>query len=434
MVLYNVVVLNEQGFPNRTEAAKVLAEVVGLSSGRAPEAWLRGNFQKYPVRVENFLRIVQNYRGKKLLETNRDIIDLAMKLYGADYGRVTSLIEIWPEDVDIREAEFRKKLNDLIAIKNADSVAIEAVAAYFGSNWKAMSIAVNIVEENITDWQSLEEKLERHPLIEKSKEVDSILSRMVDIAWDYFSPDQKLVFTKFGALPQLAYYDFAVFRALWQIPDDLIFNHLELFQNLNFVTKTVMQMWEIDKDILNIAKQYFQQLPQYEQKRIELWKKRRIRDGDILNNLRSNLAITKDDLNTLTDFGKLTQRREELGISKVVGSSWSQRFLKSFLPPGYYDSDWFTLQLFTSVMSPVEFLTAYYLHSLWIVALFDAIVLSQIVTVLFFFPVWRLAAFVFLFIWLLRIVMRIYKIEANWVKIWGDVMPKISMQKGEGGE
>ena len=175
-------------------------------------------------------------------------------------------------------------------------------------------------------------------------------------------------------------------------------------------------------------------MPQYEQKRIELWKKRRIRDGDILNNLRSNLAITKDDLNTLTDFGKLTQRREELGISKVVGSSWSQRFLKSFLPPGYYDSDWFTLQLFTSVMSPVEFLTAYYLHSLWIVALFDAIVLSQIVTVLFFFPVWRLAAFVFLFIWLLRIVMRIYKIEANWVKIWGDVMPKISMQKGEGGE
>lgn len=436
VTLYGIVALNEDSLLNRAEVAQVLEDTVELSSDRTPRAWLTGNFQEYSLRHEHFLRIIKKYRGGIWLETNQNIIDLAINLYGADYQRAISLIEIWPEDIDTKELDFRQKLNGLIARKNADSAAIESVAAYFGSNWKAMSVAVNMVESELIDWRSLEEELKQYAFSEQGKDVNLILYAIVDIALSYLSPAEKFTFTKIGSLPQLAYYDFAIFKALWELPDGQVLECLMRFQSLGLITKTDEQMWEIDKDMLHVTAQDFLKLPEREQSQAHGWAKRRLQTDSFHKILRKRVVVEFSDFPKITDLKETKRQRKVLGVNNFIGMGLRKRALKNLSTLGYYDSDWEALQLFTALMRPIDYLTAYYLHSQWTVYLIFAGMIAMSLTVmllLWSFPAWRLFG-VFLFSASIFItILKMYKIEEQWVRLWKIIVPKIVAQKDEEG-
>jgi hypothetical protein len=96
MSIYSMVVWDAVKIPSKMQAAQILADKLDISKA-IPLAWFRGAFKNHPVSAENFARIVIGYRGKRGLETNQDIINLAINLYGREYQRPLSLIEIWPE-------------------------------------------------------------------------------------------------------------------------------------------------------------------------------------------------------------------------------------------------------------------------------------------------------------------------------------------------
>jgi hypothetical protein len=86
--LYDVVALNtiteSEYTSSRLEAAQELADLLQIDR-RAPKAWLRGDFKKHPLSLENFWKFVRAYRGKPGLETSKEITALAINLYGMEY-------------------------------------------------------------------------------------------------------------------------------------------------------------------------------------------------------------------------------------------------------------------------------------------------------------------------------------------------------------
>ncbi len=96
ITLYSVVALNTKpelkNTINRTKAAQALAALLQIDRS-TPMSWLRGDFKKHPVSRENFLRFVRAYRNKPGLESPKEIIMLAINLYGLDYKKTIELLD-----------------------------------------------------------------------------------------------------------------------------------------------------------------------------------------------------------------------------------------------------------------------------------------------------------------------------------------------------
>ncbi len=106
ITLYYVVALNaDLKFKNtitRNEAAQVLADNLQINH-RAPESWMRGNFEKHPISRENFLRFVRIYRTKAGLESPKEIRALAIDLYGEEYKRAIELLDLADRESDLSQ-------------------------------------------------------------------------------------------------------------------------------------------------------------------------------------------------------------------------------------------------------------------------------------------------------------------------------------------
>jgi hypothetical protein len=96
ITLYSIVALNAKtelkNTINRMEAAQSLADLLQIDRS-APMSWLRGDFKKHPISRENFLRFVRAYRRKPGLESPKEIIKLAINLYGLDYKKTIELLD-----------------------------------------------------------------------------------------------------------------------------------------------------------------------------------------------------------------------------------------------------------------------------------------------------------------------------------------------------
>lgn len=127
VMLFSVVALNthsKSGYTiNRKEAAQVLATLLQIDRS-APLSWLRGDFRKHPLSHVNFMKIVQAYRTKPGLESDGEVMDLAMHLYGFEQHKALDLINLpylngghRPEKNEMVRAIF-----DLIASSSAEKV------------------------------------------------------------------------------------------------------------------------------------------------------------------------------------------------------------------------------------------------------------------------------------------------------------------------
>ena len=96
IMLYCSVALNAKSKSGRTlnklNAAQALSDLLQIDR-RAPISWLRGDFSKHPFSRENFLKFVRAYQNKPGLESNREIADLAVNLYGSEYQKALDLLD-----------------------------------------------------------------------------------------------------------------------------------------------------------------------------------------------------------------------------------------------------------------------------------------------------------------------------------------------------
>jgi len=112
---------------NKIKAAQELSDLLQIDR-RAPLSWLRGDFSKHPFSRENFLKFVRAYRNKSGLESDREITDLAMNLYGSDYQKALELLdpmewEIVPEYKNCYERkDLARAIFDLIDSSSPEEV------------------------------------------------------------------------------------------------------------------------------------------------------------------------------------------------------------------------------------------------------------------------------------------------------------------------
>ncbi len=129
ITLYSVVALNTKpelkNTINRTEAAQALAALLQIDRS-APMSWLRGDFKKHPISRENFLRVVRAYRNKPGLESPKEIIMLAINLYGLDYKKTIELLDPADRTSNLTQNVPLLLLHDSTSLVNAICNLIES--------------------------------------------------------------------------------------------------------------------------------------------------------------------------------------------------------------------------------------------------------------------------------------------------------------------
>lgn len=144
--IYSLVALNSgkklEPTLNRRQAAAVLANLLQIHHG-TPLFWFRGNFKAHPISHENFLKFVRIYRTKPGLESPKEILALAIDLYGRGYKKAIELLD--PADresdpvqnVSVRlhgTSDVTMTINNLLEFDSPESIQI-AFATLSAYQW-----------------------------------------------------------------------------------------------------------------------------------------------------------------------------------------------------------------------------------------------------------------------------------------------------------
>lgn len=337
LTLYHVVALNAEmklGHTiNKIGAAQVLADLLQIDR-RAPMSWLRGGFIKHPLSRENFLKFIRAYRTKPGLENAKKITALAINIYGSDYKRAIELLD--PAD---RESNLAQSV---MATLPGESEVVTAICNLLESSPEAIEIALGTMTTYQWTANIMLEKLQ-----EASDETKIGADKIISVIVSQFSDDLHEAFSKLGGLPELALYNLDCFETLWEKTDKELTDTMALFEKLNLIWAINENEWKIKVQVLDIAKQYLEVLPENIQLRAHHWWRRFLDKPKYLEAFRSHLISKHTELDQLAGSAHAKKQQNE------KHEPFLKRMSKWFFVR--VDADWECMQSFSQYMSYENF-------------------------------------------------------------------------------
>ncbi len=340
LTLYLVVALNTENKLGRTinkiGAAQVLADLLQIDR-RAPMSWLRGDFIKHPLSRENFLKFIRAYRTKPGLENAKEIATLAINLYGSDYKRAIELLD--PVDWESNLAK------DVLVTLPGESEVVTAICNLLESSPEAIEIALGTMTTYQWTASVLLEKLQDVP-----DETEIGTDKIIRVIVSQFSDDLDEAFCKLGGLPELALYNLDCFETLWEKTDKELGDTMALFEKLNLIWAIKENEWKIKPQVLGIAKQYLEALPESIQLRAHHWWRRFLNKPKYLEAFRSHLFSRHTEIDQLAESARVKKQQDE------KHESFLKRLSMWFFVR--VDTDWECMQSLSQYMTYDNFVFA----------------------------------------------------------------------------
>jgi hypothetical protein len=324
LAVYRVVALNTKGksqfLISKTEAAQVLTDLFQVNRA-TPRGWMRGDFKKHPLSRENFLRFVRAYRNKPGLESPREIRELALHLYGADYAKTLELLD--PQD---REVEA----------PGGQEPGTEEIYRLLESNNEAVELAFGAINTYHWTADDLIERLNAMPA-----DIGDGIDRMMCLILSQFSDDLNGAFVKLGGLPRLSLYNLDCLEALWGGNGSNLTETVSFFESLGIFRLVRENEWKVTAGVLEFARRQLAEMPEDIQQEAQNWWRRLLRQPKHLEGFRAHL-VSKGTI--LVQEQEVEQRDEG--------------------PPPLFrwlDTEWESMQAFSRYMSSHHFLLAQFL-------------------------------------------------------------------------
>jgi hypothetical protein len=334
--LYLIVAINSENklghTINKAEAASILADLLHIDR-RSPASWLRGNFKKHPLSRENFLRLVRTYRKKPGLENAHKVSELAREIYGSEYQRAIDLLD--PGD---REGRFPQNIT--AALPGEAQVVME-ICNLLESNPEAIEIALGAM--TTYQWTA-------GVLLEKLRELpnNTGMGKIIQVTLSQIPNNIYVAFSKLGGLPELALYNLDCFEMLWEKTGSELDETLTLLEGLNLIRTGQENEWKIKPQVLSIARQYLEALPEGLQLRARRWWRRLLHKPKYLQAFRSHLISSREK----SDRSTVEKSKEKRKPFPSLLSRWIF---------GRIDTDWNDMLSLSPYMSYENFVFAQFL-------------------------------------------------------------------------
>ncbi len=343
LTLYYIVARNTEGKMgqtiNKIGAAHILADLLQIDH-RAPISWLRGEFIKHPLSRENFLKLIRAYRTKPGLENTREITALAINIYGSNYKKAIELLD--PID---RESDLEQ---EVVFELQGESDVVTAIYSLLESSPEAIEIASGVMTTYRWTADELLKKLQK-----VSDETENGTDKIIHVITSQFPDDLREAFSKLGGLPELALYNLDCFETLWEITGNELTGMISVFEKLNLIRAVKDNEWKIKRQILDIARQYLEELPENIQLYAHHWWQRFLDKPKYHKDFRTHFIARYTELDGIANRVCVKKQQDEKEESSL------QRFKKWFFIR--VETDWECMQSFSQYMSFDNFVLAQFI-------------------------------------------------------------------------
>jgi hypothetical protein len=271
------------------------------------------------------------YRTKPGLENTHVITALAISIYGSDYKRAIDLLDPGDQESNLT--------NDVIITLPGESEVVTAICNLLESLPEAIELALGAMTTYPWTASVLLEKLQEIP---DKNEVGT--SKIIRVIVSHLSDEQSQAFSKLGGLPDLALYNLDCFETLWEKTGQELTDIVALFEKLHLIRGIKEDQWKIKPQVLEIAKQYLEALPNTIQLRAQNWWRRILDKPKYLDAFRSHLISRRAELDQLADSSNTKKQLDEKHRPFVT-----------------IDTDWTRMQSLSQYMSYENFVFAQFL-------------------------------------------------------------------------
>ncbi len=179
------------------------------------------------------------------------------------------------------------------------------------------------------------------------------LAKSKGVIVSQFPDDLREAFSKLGGLPELALYNLDCFETLWEKTDKELADTMALFEKLNLIWAIKENEWKIKPQVLDIAKQYLEALPENIQLRAHHWWRRFLNKPKYLEAFRSHLFSRQTELDQLAESARVKKQQDE------KHESFLKRLNKWLFVR--VDADWDAMQSLSQYMTYDNFVFAQFI-------------------------------------------------------------------------